>query len=77
MIEWIDILKMFPLIDRYGGADVEGRILEAGALLQSSNIATKQAGSASVQTANKHVPASRMIALLNVPHSCCRDLYAD
>ena len=55
MIEWIDILKMFPLIDRYGGADVEGRILEAGALLQSSNIATKQAGSASVQTAHKDV----------------------
>ena len=54
-IEWINILKMFPLIDRYGGADVEGRILETGALLQSSNIATKHAGSASVQTAHEYV----------------------
>jgi hypothetical protein len=52
-------------------------ILEAGAVFHPGDVATKQAGSASVQTANKHIPASGMIALLNVPHSCCRDLYAD
>ena len=76
-VEWINVLKMFAFIYGYGRADVKWGILEAGAILQFSNIATEHAGSASVQTANKHIPASGMIALLNVPHSCCRDLYVD
>jgi hypothetical protein len=32
-VEWIYILKMFPFIYRQGRADVEGGILEAGAIL--------------------------------------------
>ena len=54
-IEWINILKMLPLIDWYGCADIERGILEGSAILQSSNIATQHAGSASVQTAHKDV----------------------
>jgi hypothetical protein len=67
----INVLQKLALILDYAG------IFEASAVFHPGDVATKQAGSASVETANKHIPALGMIALLNVPHSCCRDLYAD
>jgi hypothetical protein len=48
---------MFPLIYRYGRADIVRSILEGGAVLQSSNISTEQTGSTAVQTADKDVLA--------------------
>src|SRR5205814_84152 len=55
--KWINILKMFPLIYRYGCADVEGGILEAITIFQSSNVPAEHAGSTAVQTAHKDVLA--------------------
>jgi len=56
-VKWINILKMFPLIYRYGCADVEGGILEASTIFQSSNVPAEHAGSTAVQTAHKDVLA--------------------
>ena len=46
---------MLPLIYMQGRADVERRVLEGRAILQSSNIAAQHARPASVQTAHKDV----------------------
>src|SRR6266480_2778552 len=54
---------MLPLIYMQGRADVERRVLKGGAILQSSNIATKHTGSASVQTADKDILAVVFIVL--------------
>src|SRR5205814_5642023 len=45
------------LIYRYGCADVEGGILEASTIFQSSNVPAEHAGSTAVQTAHKDVLA--------------------
>ena len=54
-VEWINVLKMFPLIYRYGCADVEGGILEASTIFQSSNVPAEHAGSTSMKTTYKDV----------------------
>src|SRR5262249_17076900 len=58
----INVLQKLALILDYAG------IFEAGAVFHPGDVATKQAGSASVQTANKHIPAFAMIALLIATH---------
>ena len=68
-VEWINVLKMFAFIYRQGRADVEGGILEAGAILQSSDIATEHARPASVQTANEDILA---VAFIVLQHKCYR-----
>ena len=68
-VEWIYILKMFPFIYRQGRANVEGGILEAGAILQSSDITTEHARPAPVQTADKDILA---VAFIVLQHKCYR-----
>ncbi len=48
-IDWVNILKKLPLIHKYAC------VLEAGAVFQSRNVPTQQAGSASLQTADEDV----------------------
>jgi hypothetical protein len=58
----INVLQKLALILVYAS------ILEAGAVFHPRDVATKQAGPASVKTANKHISASDMIAVLDARH---------